>query len=89
MSKMEINEHVEYQNRMVPKQGFRVFIYSFDKEAKQVIEKLVNSWEEYQQEISTGIWFSHKEQALQKQNIVASNKPKRVSDGANSPTVFI
>jgi hypothetical protein len=47
-------ETVLYDGRIVPKQGFRVFIYGFDGQTK-----LVESWEEYQENISSGVWFSH------------------------------
>lgn len=47
-------EIVLYDGRNVPKQGFRVFIYSFDNQTK-----LVESWEEYQENLASGIWFSH------------------------------
>lgn len=49
------NEYVVYLNRTIPKAGFRAFIYSFDN-----VEKLVNSWDEYEKNISTGVWFSTK-----------------------------
>jgi hypothetical protein len=45
-----------YQGRVIPKEGFRAWIYSFDNNSK-----LVNSWEEYQTEMSSGIWFSTKD----------------------------
>lgn len=49
-------ETVVYQGRIVPKSGFRVFIYDIDGN-----EKLVNTWDEYQDNISTGIWYAHKD----------------------------
>jgi hypothetical protein len=50
-------EHVQYDGRIVPKDGFRVFIYGVDG-----AQKLVNSWDEYIKEIGTGVWFSKKDQ---------------------------
>lgn len=44
-------EMVKYLGRIVPKEGFRVFIYNINKE-----QKLVESWEEYLKEISSGLW---------------------------------
>ena len=49
-------EHVVYLGRTIPKEGFRAFIYSFDN-----AQKLVESWDEYEKEISSGVWFSSKE----------------------------
>jgi hypothetical protein len=48
---------VMYQNRAVPRDGFRVFIYNSDGD-----KKLVNSYEEYERHIKTGDW--HPEQLL-------------------------
>lgn len=48
-------ETVMYDGRVVPKEGFRVFIYGFDNQTK-----LVESWEEYKNHISSGVWFTHK-----------------------------
>jgi hypothetical protein len=45
--------YVTYQNRAVPKAGFRVYIY-----AKSGDKKLVNSWEEFKRFIDTKDWFS-------------------------------
>jgi hypothetical protein len=52
---------VIYQGRVVPEAGFRAWIYSADNESK-----CVNSWKEYLYEISTGTWFSTKEEIPQK-----------------------
>lgn len=49
-------EMVMYDNRIVPKANFRVFIYNTKNE-----QKLVESWDEYQAEISSGLWFAKKE----------------------------
>lgn len=47
-----MNEHVLYLGRMVPEKAFRVYIYSVNGE-----KKLVNSWAEFESEISSGKWF--------------------------------
>lgn len=44
---------VQYDGRYVPKKGFRTFIYGFDNTVK-----LVNSWEEYEQDMCSGLWFA-------------------------------
>src|SRR6185503_5594291 len=46
-------ERVTYLNREVPKDGFRVYIYHKDGE-----KKLVNSWDEFKQNIMTNEWFA-------------------------------
>lgn len=43
---------VIYQNRAVPRYGFRVFIYNSDGD-----KKLVNSYDEYERYIKTGDWY--------------------------------
>ena len=42
-----------YQRRVVSKKHFRVFIYSATGN-----KKLVESWEDYERHMATGIWFS-------------------------------
>lgn len=53
-----------YDGRLVPKQGFRVFVYA--KDGSQI---LVNSWEEYELALDSGQWFSHKD----KVNLIISD----------------
>lgn len=48
-------EHVIYDGRLVPKEGFRVFIYGSDGK-----QKLVESWSDYENHLATGVWFSTK-----------------------------
>jgi hypothetical protein len=40
---------------MVPKDGFRAFVYSKNGE-----QKLVNSYAEFEQSVSSGIWLPQK-----------------------------
>ncbi len=42
-----------YQGRVVSKKHFRVFIYGATGD-----KKLVESWEDYERHMATGIWFS-------------------------------
>jgi len=52
-------ESVIYQGRLVPKEGFRVFVYSKDN-----VKKLASSWEEYLSLVTTGIWYPTTEDAI-------------------------
>lgn len=54
-------ETVLYNDRVVPKEGFRAFIYGFDGKTK-----LVNSWQEFENEVSSGLWFSSKDKVPEK-----------------------
>lgn len=65
MSERSKLEHVLYNGRLVPKQGFRVYIYNAHGEAK-----LVNSFAEFETHLAQGSWFTEKP-ALE------SSKPKR------------
>lgn len=58
-----VGEHVIYLGRTIPKEGFRAFIYSYNDE-----QKLVNSWDEYEKNIATGVWFSTKTAVPSKKN---------------------
>lgn len=50
----------EYLGRLVSKQGFRTYVYAADG-----LKKLVNSWDEYQKHMETGIWFAIKPEPKQ------------------------
>lgn len=54
-------EFVVYQGRNVPKDDFRVFVYGVNG-----AQKVVESWEEYQREISSGVWHSEKSKVAEK-----------------------
>ena len=54
-------EHVLYLGRMVPKAGFRTYIYGSGG-----LSTLVNSWQEFQDYIATGVWFDTVEKAQDK-----------------------
>jgi hypothetical protein len=47
-------EMVLYNDRYVPKKHFRAFIYSYDNAIK-----LVNSWQEYYDAMSSGLWYNN------------------------------
>lgn len=49
---------VNYMGNMVDKNSFRVFVYGVNGE-----KRLAESWEEYQDLICSGIWFTTKESA--------------------------
>ena len=61
---------VVYQGRVIPRDGFRAWIYALDNQSK-----LVNSWEEYQSEISSGVWFSSKKDVEERKAQAVENKP--------------
>lgn len=59
-----------YLGRMVRKEHFRTFVYAIDGS-----QKLVESWEEYEKHMESGVWFSMKEDAMAR---IPVEKPKRV-----------
>jgi hypothetical protein len=59
-----------YLGRIVSKKNFRAFIYG-----ENGVSKLVNSWDEFEAHMATGIWFALKEDAV---NRIPVEKPKRV-----------
>lgn len=52
------NEMVKYEGRIVPKAGFRVFVYGANGE-----KYLANSWQEFEKLMQSGIWFSNEKAA--------------------------
>jgi hypothetical protein len=61
-------EMVIYNGRAVSRKNFRAFIFSVNGE-----RKLVNSYDEFEDHIGTGIWFPSKESVEQ----VKSKKKKK------------
>lgn len=59
-----------YLGQVVEKKHFRTFVYSMDG-----VKKLVESWDEYEQHMESGLWFSTQEDAKRR---VPVEKPKRV-----------
>jgi hypothetical protein len=47
-----------YLGKIVSKHHFRVYVY-----ASNGSQKLVESWDEYEREMATGLWFATKEEA--------------------------
>ncbi len=58
-----------YLGRLVSKENFRTFIYSPDGS-----QRLVESWDEYERFMETGLWFALKEDAMTR---IAVEKKKR------------
>lgn len=54
---------VTYLGKKVPVSSFRAFVYSKDD------QKLVNSWDEFQEAMASGVWFAEKKD-------ISSEQPK-------------
>jgi hypothetical protein len=59
-----------YLGQIVDKKHFRTFVYSMDGS-----KKLVESWDQYEKHMESGLWFSTQEDAKSR---VPVEKPKRV-----------
>lgn len=59
-----------YLGQIVDKKYFRTFVYSMNGK-----KKLVESWDEYERDMSSGLWFSTQEDA---QKRIPVEKPKRM-----------
>ncbi len=55
--KNDLLDHVLFKGKMVPKANFRTFL--FNKKGEQC---LANTWDEYQNRIESGIWFSERQE---------------------------
>jgi len=51
---------VNYLGRSIAKEGFRAFIYSANGQTK-----LVESWEQFENYMASGIWFASKEEIVE------------------------
>lgn len=67
-----------YLGRPISKKNFRVFIYSPDGQ-----EMLVNSWNEYEKHMASGLWFATKQEAENASvlAVIAESKAKRLKKG--------
>ena len=72
MKSNNINDYVNYKGRCVLREGFRVFVYAEDG-----TQKLVNSWNEYQNAIGSGQFYDV-------QPPLKTRKKERIADGADS-----
>ncbi len=64
-------ECVKYCGTVVPKEGFRTFIYGANG-----AQKLVESWMAYEDHIASGVWFSTREE-VPAQDALDEVKPKK------------
>ena len=62
-----------YKGRIVSKEHFRAYIY-----APNGNKKLVESWDEFERHMETGLWFANKKDAVQSvvAEVVEDEKPK-------------
>ena len=60
-----------YNGRLVSKEHFRAFIY-----APNGSQKLVESWDEFEKHMQTGLWFAQKDEACE--GAISKESPKRV-----------
>jgi hypothetical protein len=61
-----------YNGQVVSKANFRAYIYSPDGN-----QKLVNSWDEFETNMQTGLWFAKKEEANQVKQDVKPERTKK------------
>ena len=52
---------VKFLGRYIPKEHFRAFVYNKNNE-----QKLVDSWDEFEEAMSEGIWFAEKQKVVTK-----------------------
>ena len=68
------NSPAVYLGRIIPKEHFRAYIYKANGD-----KKLVNSWDEFEAHMETGIWFAEDINAKEVQTEEAIEKPKKKS----------
>lgn len=60
-----------YQGRIVEKKNFRAFIYAPDGS-----QRLVESWDEFEANMQSGVWFATAEDAKASISLAIEEKPK-------------
>jgi len=76
-----------YLGRIVEKSNFRAFIYGANGE-----KKLVNSWDEFEVSMESGLWFATPEDSVVKEveapKPIAKPKPKPKAKSSMDDMVF-
>lgn len=65
---MQKTTHVKYLDRVVPREGFRAYVYDAEQN-----KKLMNSYDDYESHIATGCWYACKPEIV----IKAKGRQKR------------
>ena len=76
------NSLVKYLGRMVPRLGFRAYVYAEDGSSK-----LVDSYDAYQDAIASGVWFATVEDASAIV-MVSEEAPKRTRKSRRKETAI-
>lgn len=63
-----------YLGQVIDKKNFRTFIYASNNQ-----KKLVESWEEFQKHVSSGLWFARNEDAIKNKKSKSSKKTSAIS----------
>lgn len=72
------DDQVMYQGRWVGKKNFRVFIYN------ATASKLVNSYDEFEREIASGLWFASQDDIAIPKQPVNKHTGRKAKDGGTS-----
>jgi hypothetical protein len=80
-----VNKQVDYLGKLVSRDHFRVFIYKGND------KKLVNSYDEYVGNISTGEWFStiHEAESKIQANVVSMEKEEDLIEEKIDPRAVV
>ncbi len=72
MQQEEPIDLIEYNGRMVPKEGFRAYVYHRDGHSK-----IANSWTEFELYCASNDWFATQDEALSRpQDVVEDVTPE-------------
>jgi len=66
---------VVYLGRSIAKESFRAFIYGADGS-----KRLVNSWDEFERFMASGVWFASAEEAKPKEQELAQEVVEEVQE---------
>lgn len=67
---------VIYKGRSIAKEGFRAFVYG-----PKGLRRLVNSWDEFEAHMASGVWFSSLKDVVEPQPVIeeVAETPKKRS----------
>jgi len=71
---MQVLDEVIYNGKRIQKKQFRAFIYGAEDK-----RKLVNSYDEFEANLATGIWFASKDKVPAKAKVLRK-KPGKAED---------
>lgn len=78
--------YINYNNKRIPRELFRTFVYGVDEKGN-VVQKLAESFDEFKQLVLSRNWFEHKHEAQAHAEKLKTEEKKEDAKGAKKGSV--